>query len=663
LQGVHVLRDLVVLVGVSIPVVAIAHRFRVPAIMGFLLAGVATGPHGLGLIQSPASVAEVAEIGVVLLLFTIGLELSLSRVLTLGRELIQGGGLQVGLTLLAVAGIAVAFGIGTRQAIFYGALAALSSTAIVLKAYAERGDLDAPHGRVTVALLLFQDLVVVPLMLLVPILADNDVGARRSWLEITKGFLVVAGLLVGGRLVVPRVLDRLVLFKDRELFTLCILFIALGAAFVTAQFGLSLALGAFLAGLVVSESEYGLQALSDILPFRDTFTGIFFTSIGMLLDVSFVQDNVALVFGTALGVLVLKGIIASAVVLSLGRSLVTSIRSGASVAQVGEFSFILASVGAPLGLFAASHYQLFLAATVLTMLATPVLIATARPAAEWLARALRRPSIVFPADAETKIAELSDHAVIIGYGLGGRHLTRVLRAAAIPHVVLEQNGRIVRQARREGIAILYGDGSQREVLLRVGVRRARLIVFAISSPADERRGVALARELNPGIRNIVRTRYVRSIDDLMALGATAVVVEEYEATIELFSRVLEVYKVPTNTIHRELQAVRGEHYRMLREGVRSPLAFDALKNLGIHEALDMVEVEEGSRAVGESPTSMQLRSTTGAIVIAVVRDGQAIFRRDPTFSFCTGDTVVLVGEDADSLAQGLNVFRAGNPNA
>jgi CPA2 family monovalent cation:H+ antiporter-2 len=248
--------------------------------------------------------------------------------------------------------------------------------------------------------------------------------------------------------------------------------------------------------------------------------------------------------------------------------------------------------------------------------------------------------------------------VIVGYGISGRHLTRVLQAASIPCVVLEQNGALVRDAKRQGVPIFYGDGSRREVLLRVGVPRARVIVFAISSPTDERRGVAIAHELNPGIRNVVRTRYVRSIDDLMALGATAVVVEEYEATIELFARVLEFYEIPTNTIHRELEAVRGEHYRLLRDQTRSPIALDALKHLGIHDALDLVEVEEGSRAIGESPTSLQLRTTTGAIVIAVVRDGRAIFRRDPSFSFRAGDTVVLVGEDTESLARGSELFQA-----
>ena len=658
MQDVGILRDLVVLVGVSIPVVALAHRFGIPSITGFLLAGVATGPHGLGLIGSPESVAEVAELGVVLLLFTIGLELSISRLLSLGRELLQGGGLQVLGTLAAVAGIALALGLELRQGIFYGALAALSSTAIILKAYMDRGEIDAPHGRVSMALLLFQDLCVVPLMLLVPILSGSSVDeVHGSWRNLLTGLLVVAALVMGGRLVVPRVLDRLVLFKDRELFTICILFLGLGAAFLTASFGLSLALGAFLAGLVISESEYGLQALSDVLPFRDTFTGVFFTSVGMLLDVGYVLDNALLVVGTAGAVVVLKALVTSAVVMTLGHSLVTSLIAGVSLAQVGEFSFVLASVGAPLGLFVSDHYQLFLAASVLTMLATPAFIASARPLAERLAGALGLTSVLMPPPEEAaRISELADHAVIVGYGLSGRHLQRVLAAADIAHVVLEQNGRIVREARAAGVPIIFGDGTRREVLERVGLSRARVVVFVISSPVDERRGIATAHDLNPGIRNVVRTRYVRSIDDLMRLGASEVVVEEYEATIELFARVLEGYAVPTYTIHRELEAIRAEHYQLLRREDRPSLALDALKHLGIHRALDMVEVEEGSMAVGESPTSLQLRRQTGAVVIAVVRDGKAIYQRDPDFAFRPADIVVMVG-DRESLGRTERFFR------
>lgn len=652
-----ILRDLVILVAVAIPVVGLAHRLRVPSVVGFLLTGIAIGPRGLGFIGDPESVAGLAELGVVLLLFAIGLELSLSRIIGLGRSVLQGGGLQVGLTIAAVAGLGVVAGVPVNQALFYGGLIALSSTAIVLKVYADRQELDTPHGRVVVAVLLFQDLCVVPLMLLLPLLADSAAGleAGAVW-SIAVSLAVVGGLVLAGRLVVPWILEQVVGFRNRELFTLCVGLFGLGAAYVTASVGLSLALGAFIAGLVISESEYGAAALSDVLPFRDVFSGIFFTSVGMLLDLGYVASRPGIVVGAAAIVLVLKTGIAAAVVRSLRRSLVVSVQSGLGLAQVGEFSFILAGVGAPLGLLDDAAYQLFLGAAVLSMLAAPFVIATALPVAQRVARLVGRRAVGV-ARAAIEEEGLSDHAIIVGYGLSGRRLARVLREAGLPYVVIEQNGQLVRRARLEGEPVLFGDGTRRDVLEHVGVARARVLVLSIASPADERRGVAVARQANPDVRIIVRTRYVAAINDLKRLGATEIVVEEYEAALELFARVLQHYEIPSNTVEQEVALARGEQYEFLR-GVATPnLRLDALRHLRIHTALDLVEVEEGAPAVGESPTSLHLRRATGASVIAVIRNGVALYTPDPSFRFRAGDTVVLVG-NRDALAAGGALFRA-----
>ena len=662
MHGLPVLRDLVILLAVAIPVAAIAHRVRLPTVVGFLLAGVAIGPHGFALVSRPEAVAELAELGVMLLLFTVGLELSLSRIVQLGRVVLQGGALQVGITTLLIASAAsLSLDVTWNRALFYGSLVALSSTAIVLKVYADRLELDTPSGRVVVSILLFQDLCVVPLMLLLPVLAQAGSGSVEGiWSAVGKSLLVVAALMVVGRRAIPWILDRVVLLKIRELFTLCIAFFGLGAAFLTASFGLSLALGSFLAGLVVSESEYGLQAVSDIRPFRDTFSGIFFISVGMLLDTGFVFSSLGLVVGNAVVILLIKIGVASGVVLSLRRGFRTSLTSGMSLAQVGEFSFILASVAAPFGLFAGNDYQLFVSSAVLTMMLTPFLIAAAGPLSERASRLLGDHEIPLPPPEQRAVAGLSDHAIIVGYGLSGSHLARVLRGAGLPYVVLEQNGQLVRRGREEGARILFGDGTRQEVLEQVGIARARVVVFAISAPTEERRGVAVARRLNPLASVLVRTRYVRAIDDLMRLGASEVVVEEFEATLELFARVLEFYEIPTNTIHREIEAVRSEHYRMLREDSLAALKLDALRHLGIHAALDLLEVEEGAPAVGESPASLNLRKTTGAMVIAVVRSGKAHYPPDPGFTFFAGDAVVLVG-DRGALEKGAEVFRASGP--
>ena len=662
MRELGILQDLVVVLGVAIPTVAIAHRLRIPAIVGFFLVGAVIGPYGLALIPNAESVTVLADLGVLLLLFTIGLELSLTRVMQLGRVALQGGVLQVGGTLVAVAAVATGLGVPINQAVFYGGLVALSSTAVVLKVYADRGELDTPHGRVVVSILLFQDLCVVPLMLFMPMLADAQAGSAAvgNWAGIARSLLVVAILVAGGRVVVPWVLDRIVLLRDRELFTLCIGFFGLGAAFATASFGLSLALGAFVAGLVISESEYGLQAMSNVLPFQDVFSGIFFASVGMLLDARFLIAQPLLVVGATVGILLLKGLLSAAVVLSLRRGLQASIASGFSLAQVGEFSFILAGVGVPLGLFAGNDYQLFLAVSVLTMVATPFMIARARQTADGIERVLGRSRFTAPLPDEESAVQLKDHTIIVGYGFSGRRLARVLDSARLPYVVLEQNGQAVRSARREGVPIFFGDGTRRAVLERVGCERARVILFVISSTADERRGVVAARELNPAVRIIVRTHFVRAIEDLTRLGASEVVVEEFEASVELFALVLEFYEVPSNTIRREVDAVRSEHYSMLRGESRPDLQLDTLKYLGIHSALDLVQVEEDSAAVGGNPSTLNLRRDTGATLVAVVRDGKAFYKRDATFQFRVGDTAVLVGEQ-EALERGAALFRSPAP--
>ena len=642
-----VLRDLAIIVGLAIPIVALAHRCRLPPLVGFLLTGIVIGPSGAGLIPDPDAVSALSEIGVVLLLFAIGLELSLSDVLRWGRSVLVAGGAQAAGMIALVMLAGAAFGAPPGRTLFYAFLAAMSSTAVVTRALADRSELDTPHGRESVSILLFQDLCVVPFMLLVPLLAGRGEAAGGGiWLRVLAGLAVIAALVVGGRLVVRWTLDRIVGLRDRELFTLCVGFFAIATALVTAEVGFSLAIGAFLAGLVISESEYGLQALSDVLPFRALFSGVFFTSIGMLLDLRLVLGEPLVLAGVTLALIAAKTAVTAGAVMLRGRPSDVGLMTGLSLAQVGEFSFVLAAAGLPLGLFASGDYQRFLSVAALSMMATPFLVAAARPAADALARWLPpRPRLD---DTARAAGAARDHAVIIGYGVAGRYLTRMLQAAGITAVVIDQSPELVRQARDDGLPAVFGDGTRHGVLESVAVARARIVVFAISSPSDERRGVAAAREAAPAARIVVRTRYVRAIDDLMRQGATDVVVEEFEVSLELFVRALRSYEIPAARIAHELEAVRREHYGLLRGAAAADLKLDTLKHLGIHDALELVEVEEGAAAAGENARTLDLRRRTGAIQVAVVRRGTPIYRRDEAFRYEIGDTTVLVG-DRDAL--------------
>ena len=662
MHDLDVLRNLALIVGLAIPVAALAHRLRVPTLVGFLLVGVAIGPHGAAFIPEPDAVAALAEIGVVLLLFEIGLELSLSQVLGWGASILVAGGLQV----LGVVGLAALagplLGLPVGQSLFYGALAALSSTAIVSRTLADRGDLDAPHGREAIAVLLFQDLAIVPLMLVVPLFGPEAAGPGGGGpgglgLRLGLGLAAMAALVAGGRLVVRWTLDRVVETRDRDLFTLCVGFFAIGTALAASTAGFSLAVGAFLAGLIISESEYGLQALDDVMPFRALFSGVFFTSIGMLLDLTLVGAHLPLILGGTVLLLAVKTAVAAGAVMARGRRFDTALATGLSLAQIGEFSFVLAAAGLPLGLFGAGHYQGFLAVAALSMLVAPFLVTVSRSwAVRLVAGARRAPAAEAPGPAPR------DHAIVVGYGLAGRYLARMLQAAGIECLVIDQNADLVESARREGFATLYGDGAGHPVLARAGGGGARLVVFAISSPFDERRGVAAARRAAPGAAVVVRTRYVGSIDELMRLGATEVVVEEFEASLELFARALECYEIPASRIAHELDAVRGEHYGLLRGRAQPNLHLDTLKHLGIHRALELAEVEAGAAAVGENATSLDLRRATGAVQIAVIRDGRPHYQREADFAYRAGDTAVLVG-DREALDRSAALFRAPSGRA
>ena len=668
MHDLSVLRDLAIIAGLAIPVVALAHRLRLPPLVGFFLVGVFIGPSGVALIPDPAAVSELAEIGVVLLLFAIGLELSLTDVLRWGRSVVVAGGAQMAgmLTLGLLAGLA--FGLPLGRALFYGALAAMSSTAVVTKAYADRGELDTPHGREVVSILLFQDLCIVPIMLLLPLLGgESDQGAEELWSRMVVSLVVMVALVVGGRLVVRWTLDRIVGLRDSELFTLCVGFFAIATALVSAAAGFSLAIGAFLAGLIISESEYGQQALSDVLPFRALFSGVFFTSIGMLLDLPLAMSQPLVVIGGTLLVVVIKSVVASGAVGLRGRGLETSLTSGFSLAQIGEFSFVLAAAGLPLGLFRGNDYQSFLTVAALSLMVAPFLLESAHTLAEAIGSRLRGTAWrdhdaaaerCGASDLAVAVGDQRDHAVVIGYGVAGRYLARMLQAASIQCVVIDQNAELVRQARTDGLPAVYGDGTRHAMLERVACTCARIIVFAISSPMEERRGVAVAREVSPSARIVVRTRYVRAIDDLMRLGATEVVVEEFEASLEMFARALESYEIPASRIAHELDAIRHEHYGLLRGIAMPDLTLDTLKHLGIHEALELVEVEAGSRASGENARTLDLRRETGAIQVAVVRDGVPIYRRDQSFRYEDGDTAVLVG-DREALDRAGELFRGG----
>jgi len=576
------LSDLLVVFAVTAAVVFAFGRARVPSVVGLLVSGVLVGPYGLSLVADVESVKLLAEIGVVVLLFTVGLEFSLSRLLVMLPLMARIGLPQICGTA-AIVTVATWWYLGTLpQAVFAGLLVAMSSTAIVLKQLADRGETASPQGRITVAVLLLQDLLVVVAMLAVPLLADaagtraaSDAGATTGTAHdpplfanpvaaITVGLAVVAAVLWAGRRLVPGVLHEVVRLRNRELFLITIVLICLGTAAITAKVGLSLALGAFLAGLSLAESEYGHQAFAEVLPFRDTLASLFFVSVGMLLDIRFLVAHAGLVATIVAAILVAKTLVTVIPARLAGFPWRTSLLAGASLAQIGEFSFVLGSRGAEVGLLDSRDYQTFLAAAVVSMAATP-LVAAVMPG--WLDRLGRLPALarfLGEAPLEGGQAELADHVIIAGFGLNGRNLAAALAEFGVPHVILELNPETVRSQRLSGIDIRYGDCTRAAVLAHAGLGRARAYVVAISDPASTRRSVRVARELAPDVQIFVRTEYLTEVDELKGLGADEVIPAEFETALALFERVLDIYEVPEETVDDLVDKMRLEKYGFLR---------------------------------------------------------------------------------------------------
>src|SRR3989440_5556150 len=564
------LRDLAVIFAGSLLVILVFYRLKLPALPGFIVAGILLGPNALGFVNDPQDVDGLAEVGVILLLFTIGIEFSLSRLKEMGRQILVGGFSQMGFTILATLAAGLAFLGSWRVALFLGFLIALSSTAIVLKVMTDAGEIDAPHGRLATGVLIFQDLCVVPIMLVLPFLAGKAEGGVVGLLiALAKAALVVAGVILAARTIVPRALAEILKTRSRELFLIAVILIGTLTALGTAAAGASLALGAFLAGLIISESDYGHQALAELMPFRDIFISLFFVAVGMLVQLNIIRDHIAVTLSAVAVIMGGKSLSAAVGPALLGYSGRVALLAGVAVSQIGEFSFVLAKEGRASGLLQDLLYQQFLGVAVITMLVTPFLLQGGPAVLDAVERIVPldrllpgfRPHSLSPVHEQIK-----DHVVIAGYGLNGRNLAAALRSINAPYLIVELNAQTVRKARAEGEPAFYGDATREEILRALGIDRARLFVIAISDPAATRRMVRVARELNPKAHIIARTRYVIEIPELTRLGANVVIPEEFETSIEIFARVVAHYNVPRDEIERLVSEIRASHYQALRPG-------------------------------------------------------------------------------------------------
>lgn len=566
-----IIEELVVLSGLSIAVILLSHWAKVHPIIGFILTGMFAGPYGLGLVSNTARVETLSQIGIILLLFGIGMESSIRMLKSMGRLFFLGGTLQVGLTVIGGMAIGMAVGRSMGESLFLGCLLSLSSTAIVLKLLSEKRELSSAHGRASMAILIYQDLIAVVMIVMVPVMAEpglKEVGAGPLLFLFGKGALVLMGIWLLAERIVPKLFYYVAKTRSREIFLLTICFICFAATWLGAALGLTMSFGAFLAGLVLADSEYRHQVIGHVLPLQDILLSLFFISVGMLVDTHFILQHLGLVVGLSLLVMISKALIVGFVGVILKLSLRTVVITALSLAQIGEFSFVLLKSGFDHGLGSAYLHQLFLGVALLTMALTPILAGIGDPIAAYLQRSwlLRRVGYVgcpVPVDAESV---LKQHVIIMGFGLAGRYLARSCKIARIPYVIAEVNPEIVRRERRKGEPIRYCDGTHIGALESLSIDSAKAIAIAVDDPAATRLIVKAARHHNKSVYILAQSVHLSELDTLRNLGADEVIVEEVEASLMVLTRLLERCGTPKADTAELLTLIRREwrdlyHYR------------------------------------------------------------------------------------------------------
>jgi CPA2 family monovalent cation:H+ antiporter-2 len=638
------LLNITIIFAVSLPVLYVFLRLKLPSILGFLFTGIALGPYGFGIIRSVSEVEVLAEIGVVLLLFTIGIEFSLSNLLKIKRSVLIAGTFQMLTTIAAGFVAAMLCGFSIKKAFFIGFLVVMSSTAIVFKLLQERAELASPHGMNSAAILIFQDLMVVPLILIVPYLAEGGLSGEGSLLVVLAKALTIIGIMIiAARWIIPKVLYFTVKTRSSELFLLLITVICLATAWLTHAAGLSPALGAFMAGLIISESEYSHEAIGNIVPFKDAFTGLFFVSVGMLADIRIVFHFPVIVPAIVFSIIVIKALLTGVGVLVLGYPMRTALLTGLYLAQIGEFSFILARIGHEKNIIMQNEYQLFIIIVVVAMGLTPFFIKYSVPVVNFLQKLHFMQYRTVPAHPEEDDAiPLSEHLIIVGYGVNGRNLAKAAKFAGIAYVIIEMNPDTVRKEKESGENIFFGDASHEAVLEHAGIQEAKVMVVAIADHAATLRITKIARGVNPDLYIIIRTRFFQDVPAIYALGANEVIPEEYETSIEIFSRVLSKYLLPRQDIEKMVALIRSEGYGMLRSLSLPDDGKQTLVNIPELE-ITRIGVCAGSMFDGKTLQELHLRMKYGITILAIERAGTVIANPDSEEKLLAGDMLIVMG--------------------
>jgi monovalent cation:H+ antiporter-2, CPA2 family len=655
-----VLQDIVIIFALSTLVNFLFTKIKVPTLIGYLLTGIIAGPHFFGIIEAPHEIDLMAQIGIILLLFTIGLEFSLNHLLKIRRIVFLGGFMQLIFTTLLIMLVARLYKQDWAACFFIGMLTALSSTAVVLKILQERSEITSNYGRTVVGILIFQDIVLVPMLLLMPVLGGGEtIHGRELLILLLKAIFIIGLVIIGNRWLMPRILRVIAYTKNQELFLMSILLVCLAVALLTSSMGMSLAFGAFLAGLMISESEYSHNAFGHLIPFKDTFTSFFFVSVGMLLDLNFVTENYMIVLITVLLVLFLKTFVAGGTAFTLGHTFRGTVMIGIALSQVGEFSFILAKEGLAFNIITNYYYQLFLAVAIITMSISPFLIQASKPFANLILKLPLPKYLVdglFPLD-QIKVPELKDHLVLIGKDSRSLNLSVMAKYMKLPYISIVFDPATVRKRQQKGETVIYGDAINEPILKLAHIDTAKIVVISVGNMITSMAVIEKVRQLNKHAYILVRTKFVTDIDKLYNLGANEVIPEEFETAIDLFKIILEQMLVPQREINTVIAKIRDDHYGIFLDKEKSPEAL-TLKGLPNIEIVAYT-IENPSVLIEKSIAEVQFRKIYKVNLVAILRNNVLMENPRASTVFLEGDTLYFIGK-SEQVANAVEMLLKNN---
>ncbi len=644
-MNIHTLQIILLLLGVAVLTVTLFRRLQLPPILGYLIVGILVGPYGSGLVASNEDTRFLAEFGVVFLLFMIGLEFSLPQMIAMKVSVFGLGGSQVVITATVIALLAWLLGLTPEAALIAGAILALSSTAIVIKQLSEQVELNSEHGRLGVSILLFQDLAVIPLLVVIPLLAgDSGSGLLLPLaLAVVKAALVFVAIMAIGHWLLRPLFHEIARARSAELFTLTVLLVSLTAAWLTHEAGLSLALGAFLAGMMLGETEYRHQIEADIRPFQDVFLGLFFVTVGMRVDLLSLLPILHWVLLLSLGLILFKAMVILLLVRLSGRSTTTAFRSGLLLAQGGEFGFVLLDLSLGHALLPVAASQLLFAAIIISMACSPFLIRYNQRLSQTFChlRGSGGPGVgIREIEAETRAMER--HVILCGYGRIGQNIGRLLAQEGFPYVALDLDPGVVREAHEAGEPVHFGDAVRHEILQAAGLERASAVVLTFEDHPSAMKILTHVKEEVPELPVLVRTKDDSHLEELERAGAAEVMPEAVEASLMMGGQLLLLLKVPGSRIFKIMREIRQNHYKLLRDFFHGEESTDIEHADAYQERLHTVTLPEHAFAVDHTIEQLHLWDWEVSIT-AVRRGGIRGESPGPETRLQAGDVLVLAG--------------------